>query len=173
MNKIVFITGAPASGKSTVAKLVAEHFDKSLHIMVDHLREMMVKGVEMPGGEWNDEISRQFQWARSTAIYMAKLYAGEGVAAIIDDVCVPNEFADHYKTLFDDPTVYKVLLLPTSSALIERIKKRNGPFDEFLIDAVPWLYSYLEPMPKEGWIVLDSSDWTIEQTVQEVLKRIG
>jgi hypothetical protein len=28
-------------------------------------------------------------------------------------------------------------------------------------------------MPKEGWIVLDSSDWTIEQTVQEVLVQIG
>jgi adenylate kinase family enzyme len=172
MNKIVFITGAPASGKSTVAKLMAEHFEKSLHIQVDHLRDMMVKGAEMPGKEWNDEATRQFQRARSTAIYMAKLYASEGIDVFIDDVTVPAEFAAHYKVLFDDPTVYKILLLPTSSALIERIKKRKGPFDEILIDAVPWLYSFLEPMPKDGWIVLDSSDWTIEQTVQEVLKRI-
>jgi len=28
-------------------------------------------------------------------------------------------------------------------------------------------------MPKEDWIVLDSSDWTVEQTVHAVLARIG
>ena len=49
------------------------------------------------------------------------------------------------------------------------------PFDweEDLIKHVPWFYSYLEPMPKDGWIVLDSGDWTIEQTVAEVLTRTG
>jgi hypothetical protein len=28
-------------------------------------------------------------------------------------------------------------------------------------------------MPKDGWIVLDSGEWTIEQTVDQVLSRIG
>lgn len=173
MNKIVFITGAPASGKSTISRLVAEHFEKSLHIMVDQLREMMVNGIEMPDKGWTDEATRQFQRARSTAIYMSKLYASEGVDVVIDDVSVPEIFADQYKELFSDPAVYKILLLPTSSAIIERIKKRKGPFDEFLINVVPWLYSYLEPMPKDDWIVLDTSNWSIEQTLDEVMKRIG
>ena len=28
-------------------------------------------------------------------------------------------------------------------------------------------------MPKAGWLVLDSSDWTVEQTVEAVLRKIG
>lgn len=173
MNTIVFVTGAPASGKSTLARRIAVHFPKSLHIQVDHFREMMVKGVELPDHGWTDEASRQFQWARSTAIYMAKLYAGKGVGVVIDDVCVPPEFVDHYASLFSDSAVHRVLLMPTSTSLIERMHKRAGPYDKFFSDLVPWFYSFLEPMPKAGWIVLDTSDWTIEKTVDEVLHRIG
>ena len=36
---------------------------------------MMVNGVALPGGGWNDEITQQFQWARSSATYMAQVYA--------------------------------------------------------------------------------------------------
>jgi predicted kinase len=172
MTKIVFVTGAPASGKTTIARLVAEYFPKSLHLQVDQLREMMVRGVELPDHGWTDEATRQFQWARSTAGYMAQLYADQGVTVVIDDVCVPPEFADQYAVLFDNPATQRVLLLPTLEALVERLHKRAGPFDQFLIEQVPWLYSYLLPMSKAGWIVLDSSDWTVDQTVNELLNRI-
>jgi predicted kinase len=173
MTNIIFITGVPASGKSTVARKLAEHFPKSLHIQVDQLREMMVNGVELPDHSWNDEATRQFQRARSTAIYMAQLYAQEGVDVVIDDVCVPDDFPRYYESLFSDPTVYRVLLMPTEDALRARMEKRAGPFDHFLVDLLPWFFSYLQPMSKEGWIVIDTSDWTVEKTVQEVLTRIG
>jgi predicted kinase len=174
MNHIIFITGAAASGKSSVARLLAKQFPKSLHLQVDHLREMMVNGVDLPRGqEWSDETTRQFQWARSAASYMSQLYANEGVDVIIDDVCFPPEFAEQYRVLFQNSAVHRILLLPRPEALVERMQKRAGPYDKFLIELIPWVYSYLDPMPKAGWIVLDSSNWTIKQTVQEVLRRIG
>jgi adenylate kinase family enzyme len=174
VNNIVFITGPAGSGKSTIAHLLAKQFPKCLHIQVDHLRDMMVNGNELPQGQaWNEETTRQFQRARSTATYMAQLYARDDVDVIIDDVCVPAEFVDHYQQLFQDRGVHRVLLLPTREALIERMRKRAGPYDKFLIEFIPWFYSYLDPMSKEGWIVLDTSDWTIEQTVEEVLSQIG
>ena len=174
MNKIVLLTGAPASGKTTLAHMLAEHSPKSIHIQVDQVREMMVSGIHLPGrGGWSDEATRQFQWGRTTASFMANLYASNGVDAFIDDVCVPQFFSDQYAELFTNPAVMRVLLMPAKDALIERLKRRAGPYDAHMAAAIPVIYRYLEPMPKDGWIVLDSSEWSIEQTFQEVLRAIG
>ena len=169
----MLITGPPGSGKTTIAREIAQRFPKSIHIQVDHLREMMVNGIKLPDNDQTEESNQQFQLARSTAIYMAQLYAEQNMFVIIDDLCVPEEFAAQYTMLFEDPTVERILLLPTAEALIERLRKRCGALDEILIECVPWLYGFLEPMPKDSWIVLDSRDWTVEQTVAKVLACIG
>ena len=73
MNNIILITGMAGSGKSTVGRLVAEHFPKSLFIQVDELREEMVKAYATPEvpdngftpevaeDSFREEIIQQFQ----------------------------------------------------------------------------------------------------------------
>jgi hypothetical protein len=139
---------------------------------VDELREKMVKGYARPeDGVFTEEVIQQFQMARSTAIYMAQLYARQGVDVVIDDVCVPSNFVEQYAALFEIPEVKRILLYPKAEIVIERIKQRGGPFEH--IPYVPVIYSFLDAMPKDGWIVLDSSEWTIEQTVEAVLSNIA
>ncbi len=104
---------------------------------------------------------------------MAQRYAKQDFTVIIDDVSVPAEFSEYYQKLFEAHVVQRVLLLPTAEALIKRLETRAGPFDGFLITQVSWWYSYLEPMPKAGWQVVDSSDLKIEETVQQVLQYIA
>ena len=172
MSNIIFITGMAGAGKSTVGRLVARHFPKCLFIQVDELREKMVKGYARPeDGVFTEEVMQQFQMARSTAIYMARLYANQGVDVVIDDVCAPANFAEQYAALFEIPAVHRILLYPKASIVIERIKQRGGPLEHIIY--VPVVYNYLDSMSKDGWIVLDSSEWTIEQTVNEVLSNIA
>ena len=109
--------------------------------------------------------------ARSTAIYMARLYANQGMDVVIDDVCAPPNFVEQYAALFETPEVHRVLLYPKASVVIDRIKQRGGPMEH--IKYVPVIYDFLDSMSKYGWIVLDSSEWTIEQTVNEVISNIA
>jgi chloramphenicol 3-O-phosphotransferase len=139
---------------------------------VDQLREMMVSGIALPP-QMTAEAVIQFQLARSTATHMAQLYASEGVDVVIDDVCVPDEMVDQYASLFANSLVHRVLLMPTLEALTERVLARGGPFAEFFVEYAPTIYGYVERLPLDGWIVLDTSDWSVEQTVQEVMSRIG
>ena len=172
MNNIIFITGMAGSGNSTVGHLVAKRFPKCIFIKVDELREKMVKGYAGPkAGVFTEEAIQQFQMARSTAIYMARLYASQGVDVVIDDVCVPSNFVEQYASLFEIQEVHRVLLYPKASVVIERIKQRGGPMEH--INYVPTIYKFLDSMPKYGWFVLDSSEWTIEQTVDEVISNIS
>jgi len=130
MNNIIFITGMSGSGKSTISRGVAEHFPQAMHLDVDQLRQMMVAGRAKPGQPdiVREEWVKQLQLARSTATYMANLYASQGVDVVIDDFCWPPNFPEYYAALFENPAVHRVLLLPTQSALAERIIKRGGPF---------------------------------------------
>ena len=173
MNKIIFISGAAGAGKSTIGRRLAEHFPKSVHIKVDDLRESIVNGPTT-FGPWTEDRLMKFQMARTTATYMAKLYVTNGFAAIVDEVCVPESFAEQYAELFAIESIHKVLLLPTLDVLAERLRQRGDTNAQVLIEfGNPWLYSYLDPMPKEGWIVIDSSNLTIEQTAEAVLQRIN
>lgn len=89
----------------------------------------------------------------------------------IDDVCAPPNFVEQYAALFEIPEVHRILLYPKAPIVIERIKQRGGPWEH--INYVPAIYDFLDSMSKDGWIVLDSSEWTIEQTVIEVLSNIA
>lgn len=110
---------------------------------------------------------------------MAKLYNASGYDVVVDDVCIPEFFADQYTELFDRATtnsspVYKVLLMPQPATVIERARQRGGPNVEIFIEhGIPWIYSYLGSMDKAGWIVIDSSNLTIEETAEAALQRIN
>ena len=171
MGRIVFITGMSGSGKSTVGRLLARRFDKCLFVQVDEVREKVVSGYARPeDGVFGEAAVEQFRLARAAVTDMARLYAEAGFDVVIDDVCVPFDFGEHYADLFDAEDVHRVLLYPSASVVTERIERRGGPLEH--IEYVPMIYDFLESMPKDGWIVLDSSGWTAERTVDSILSRI-
>jgi predicted kinase len=170
---IILVTGPPGSGKSTIARGIAEHFPKSVHLNVDDLREMMVNGFEPPG-EWTDEAEAQFRRARKAATYLAREYSSDGIHFVIDDVCVPGHFQDHYVALLDDPLVTRLALKPSFDVLRRRMHERAGPWDAFFLEsgAAAWSYELLESMDLGDWIVLDSSELSVEETLAAAISRV-
>ena len=174
MIEIVLVAGPPGSGKSTVARGIAEHFPVSADLKVDDLREMMVNGFEPPG-EWTDETERQFVRARRGAIDLARSFAADGVTFVVDDVCVPEHFQDHYADLLREPGVTKIMLKPTIEALMRRLEARNGPWDSLLLEsgAIAWSYEVLDAMVLDGWTVIDSSAQTVSETISTAIEQVS
>jgi predicted kinase len=172
---IVLVSGPPGAGKSTIARRLAQGFERSAHLKVDDLREIMVNGFEPPSTEWTPGNEQQFVRARAAATLIARLHAADGVTVVIDDVCVPAHFEDHYVDLFAEPLVYRVMLKPRWAALEGRIRSRQGPWDELLLSsgAAAWCYEGLERLTLENWLVVDSSGQSADETAEDVRKSLA
>ena len=170
MASILFITGYPGSGKSTVGRKLAESFDRCVHLQVDAIRESMVSGFAEPG-EFTENVQLQFRLAREVATFWANSYAANGIHVVLDDVCIPETFTEHYGKLFAQANVHQILLNPNEKILKNRILQRGGPYAEFFVkEGLPYITQLLGAMPKENWSVIDSSDQTAEETTLQILQ---
>jgi chloramphenicol 3-O-phosphotransferase len=166
---IFVVSGSPGAGKSSVSRALAQRFPRGVHVPVDDLRELVVSGIAHPVPDWTDETTRQFRLARENAASIAKTYAREGFAVVLDDVIVPPD--DPFSVL--EPS--RVLLRPTLETLLSRnVSRTNKTFDpSFLESTIRGLHNALENVPThelEGWFVLDSSQLEVEETVDRILE---
>jgi predicted kinase len=122
---LFFLTGPPAVGKSTTAHALATRFDKSIHIPVDDLREMVVSGLILPSEDWSQALVEQLALARQTAVQMALVYREAGYTVVIDDFWDPNSRLSEYTLLFTEANTHKILLLPNQEAAKSRNIKRS------------------------------------------------
>jgi chloramphenicol 3-O-phosphotransferase len=173
---IFILTGAPASGKTSVAKALLNHFSYGVHIPVDDLRGMVVSGISNPIGSWDDETDRQFRLARDSAALIAKTYAQGGFAVVVDDVIFPDQISRHYDAVLASCDVYKVLLRPVVAQTIARNKARQIDVDHAQLEQIiKPIYDHfatfdLDQMEKEGWLILDTSQDSIDETVFKIIE---
>lgn len=176
MNPIFILVGAPAVGKSTTADALAAHFEKSIHISVDALRDMVVSGLALPDNDWGPGLVEQLSLARACAVQMAIIYRQAGFAVVIDDFWDPNSQLREYSRLFDEASVYKVLLLPSQEAAEARNRKRSGGEDVYITGGIRMVYDDLKTRIsqfKQGeWIIADTTDLTVEASVAHILAQV-
>jgi predicted kinase len=168
---IVLISGLPGAGKSAVARRVAESFSPSMHLRVDDLRAMMVRGHLAPDEVqgWDERFGRQLVMESQAAMKLASSYARHGVAVVVDDVAIPPVFATCYPR---QPGLHRVLLMPSIEAILQRLAGRGAVYDATFTAAAPELHGYLASLDKAGWTVFDTSAWSVQETVERVIASI-
>ena len=168
MPHIFLLAGPPAVGKSTTARALAAHFEKSIHIPVDDLRDMVISGLALPGGAWDEKLVEQLLLARESAAHMALAYRQAGFTVAIDDFWDPNSRLLEYSRLLQEPQVHRVLLFPSQRAAEERNRKRDG--SAYIADGIRLVYENLADqsaaLRAEGWLIVDTTDKNVEATVK-------
>ena len=179
MASIFVLAGAPAVGKSSAARALAARFQKSIHIPVDDLREMVVAGKALPGSQWSQELIEQLSLARASAVQMARSYHAAGFNVVIDDFWDPNSQLLEYSRLFQAADTHRILLFPSQQAAEARNLKRSGPGGDslYIAEGIRMVYEHLRAnvaeLARQGWQIADTTDQSIEATVDQILIQAG
>jgi predicted kinase len=129
---ILILTGAPGTGKTTVARLVAERADRAVHIESDCFFHFIASGYLRP---WKPESHEQNKTVMRIVGEVAVRYRQAGYQTIVDGIIIPGWFFEPLRDAikasgFD--VAYAVLRPPLAVA----VKRAAGRRSSHLPDAV-------------------------------------
>lgn len=165
---VFLITGIMASGKSTVAQLLAERLPRSVHVRGDAFRRMIVNGREEYMPNPSDEAVRQLRLRYRIAASTADAYRDAGFNVVVQDVVLGPELKEFVGWIRSRP-LYVIVLTPDPEAVAAREAARGkqgyGPWTVAALDRI-----LREETPDIG-LRLDTTHLTAEATVSEILSR--
>lgn len=160
-----------AAGKSTVARLLASHFERGVHLEGDYFRRSVVSGREEMTPEPSPEALEQLRLRYRLAAAAADGYVEAGFTVALEDV-VGGPLLIEYRAMIRTHPCHVVVLLPSAEAVFSR---ENGREDKGYIGGwtVERHYAeFVETTPRVG-LWLDSTDQAPEETVDEILGALG
>jgi predicted kinase len=161
------ISGIPASGKSTVARLLAQRLERAVYVPGDTVRAMVVNGradarADAGQGQLHDLLLRY-----QGALAIAGVYLNDGFDVIVEDVII-GQMVRQFLPLVPVPEMQLVFLDPSGDVVAERDRERvKTAYGEQW--NVRQLRDVLHMETARIGLWLDTSELTAEQTVDRIL----
>ncbi len=175
MAGIWLITGAQASGKSTVAELLASRVDRGVHVRGGQFYRWVVNGWTHVGSPDEAEVRRLLDLRYRLSATVADEYAAAGFDVVVQDNIYGDDVVRWIDSLGARPC--RVIVLRPSAAVIEarnaarraatgKVAYRDG-FTAAIND------EHVASTPRDTGLWLDTSEMTVEETVDAILDRSG
>jgi cytidylate kinase len=165
-NTILLVAGPPGAGKSTVAGLVADGFERSVHVHTDHFYDWIARGyVE----SWRPEsLGQNLVIADAIAAAADRLATG-GYDVVVDGVLGLWALGPWHA--LERPISY-VLLLPDAAVARQRAAERGEhPLKD--LEVVGQMHAaFVAHLEGFEHHVIDSTDLSPEATATEVRRRL-
>jgi len=172
---LIVVTGIMAAGKSTIAHLLAQRFERGVHVEADVLQRMIVSGgawVSQPGEPAGEE-AQQLRLRLKNMCLLGRSFFEAGFTVVLDDIIMGDRW-HHLQEELSGLPFSLVVLAPHVDVVaqqrdLNRLKGPQGP--QGYTWAVYLDHALRTTMAGIGlWI--DTSEQTPEETVEQILRNL-
>ena len=174
--RIIVITGAPGTGKTTTASAVAKESDleKSVHMHTDDFYHYLSKGAIPPH---LPESNEQNLIVIEAFLEAAKRYARGGYDVIVDGIIGPwflepwkALVREHYEVHYE---VHYIILRASKEETLKRAVERSKLDRKTNIELVETMWEQFCNLGIYESNVVDTTNYSIQETVSEKKKKIA
>ncbi|HEX5526885.1 MAG TPA: AAA family ATPase [Solirubrobacterales bacterium] len=165
---VLILTGAPGTGKTTTASILAGRSPAAVHLETDAFFRFIRSGYIEP---WKPESQAQNQVAMGIAGEAAAAYAAAGYFTVVEGIVLPRWFLAPLRGTLRKAgfrAVYAVLRAPLPLCL-ERVERRDGAVDQAAVTKIWTEFEDLGELEPNVLAVGDRNSEEIANTVEQTL----